>query len=78
MQMEKLEGKELDFDLAINILRNKSGIDNKNLATNQIKLSERFIKKYKIGVELGYFQKRRLGTTKKGFKFLDDAVSLFS
>ena len=48
IHMEKLEGKELDFDLAINILRNKSGIDDKNLATNQIKLSERFIKKYKI------------------------------
>ena len=78
IHMEKLEGKELDFDLAINILRNKSGIDDKNLATNQIKLSERFIKKYKIGVDLGYFQKRGLGTTEKGFKFLDDAVSLFS
>ena len=76
--MEKLEGKELDFDLAINILRNKSGMDDKNLATNQIKLSERFIKKYKIGVDLGYFQKSRLGTTDKGFKFLDDAVSIFS
>ena len=78
IHMEKLEGKELDFDLAINILRNKSGIDDKNLATNQIKLSERFIKKYKIGVDLGYFQKSRLGTTEKGFKFLDDAVSIFS
>ena len=76
--MEKLEGKELDFDLAINILRNKLGIDDENLATNQIKLSERFIKKYKIGVDLGYFQKGRFGTTEKGFKFLDDAVSLFS
>ena len=68
----------MDFDLAINILRNKSGIDDKNLATNQIKLSERFIKKYKIGVDLGYFQKSWLGTTDKGFKFLDDAVSIFS
>ena len=76
--MEKLEGKELDFDLAINILRNKLGINDKNLATNQIKLSERFIEKYKIGIDLGYFQKGRLGTTEKGFKFLDDAVSLFS
>ena len=76
--MEKLEGKEFDFDLAINILRNKSGIDDKNLASNQIKLSERFIEKYKIGVDMGYFQKGRLGTTEKGFKFLDDAVSLFS
>ena len=76
--MEKLEGKELDLDLAINILRNKLGIDDKNLATNQIKLSERFIKKYKMGVGLGYFQKGRFGTTEKGFKFLNDAVSLFS
>ena len=76
--MEKLEGKELDFDLAINILRNKSGMDDKNLATNQIKLSERFIEKYKIGVDLGYFERGRIGTTEKGFKFLNDAVSLFS
>ena len=76
--MEKLEGKELDFDLAINILRNKLGIDDKNLSTNQIKLSERFIEKYKIGVDLGYFKRGRIGTTDKGFKFLDDAVSLFS
>ena len=36
--MEKLEGKELDFDLAINILRNKLGIDNESLAANQIRL----------------------------------------
>ena len=76
--MEKLEGKELDFDLAINILRNKSGMDDKNLATNQIKLSERFIEKYKIGVDLGYFERGRIGATDKGFKFLNDAVSLFS
>ena len=76
--LEKLEGKELDFDIAINILRNKSGIDDKSLAANQIKLSERFIEKYKIGVELGYFQKGKLRTTEKGFKFLDDAVSIFS
>ena len=76
--MEKLVGKELDFDLAINILRNKSGIDDKKLATSQIKLSERFIEKYKIGVDLGYFERGRIGTTEKGFKFLDDAVSLFS
>ena len=76
--MEKLEGKELDFDLAINILRNKLGIDDKNLTTNQIKLSERFIEKYQIGVDLGYFERERIGTTEKGFKFLDDAVSIFS
>tara|TARA_B100000614_G_scaffold246674_1_gene252907 strand:+ start:293 stop:1411 length:1119 start_codon:yes stop_codon:yes gene_type:complete len=76
--MEKLQGKELDFDLAINILRNKSGIDDESLETNQIKLSKRFIEKYKIGVELGYFQKGKLKTTEKGFRFLNDAVSLFS
>ena len=53
-------------------------MDDKNLATNQIKLSERFIEKYKIGVDLGYFERGRIGTTEKGFKFLNDAVSLFS
>ena len=76
--MEKLVGKELDFDLAINILSSKSGIDDKNVATRQIKLSERFIEKYKIGVDVGYFERGRIGTTEKGFKFLNDAVSLFS
>ena len=62
----------------INILRNKLGIDDESLASNQIKLSDRFLQKYKLGVDLGYFQKGRLGTTEKGFKFLNDAVSLFS
>jgi len=60
------------------MLRNKSGMKEKNQAGKQVKLSERFIKKYEIGVDLGYFQKGRFGTTEKGFKFLDDAVSLFS
>ena len=78
IHMEKLEGKEFDFDLAINILRNKLGIDDKSLSTNQIKLSKRFLEKYKIGVDLGYFERGRIGTTEKGFKFLDNAVSLFS
>ena len=69
-----ISGNELDIDLAMNLLRIKDGVNSKDINMN---LPSSFLDKYQEGISKGLLTKEKIGTTKKGFKFLDETIQLF-
>ena len=69
-----LLGDDLDIDLAMNLLRIKEGITPNEL---QIELPKSFLKKYLKGVSNGLLKKDKIGTTKKGYQYLNETINLF-
>ena len=69
-----VKGDELDIDLAMNLLRIKSGIKQDQISTL---LPESFLKKYEIGVAEGLLLKNKVGTTDRGYQFLNETIKLF-
>ena len=65
---------ELDMDLAMNLLRIKNGLEKKDLT---IYLPESFLEKYQKGVDEGLLLKNKIGTTQRGYKFLNETIQLF-
>ena len=69
-----VKGDELDMDLAMNLLRIKSGIKQDQISTV---LPESFLKKYQIGVAEGLLLKNKVGATERGYQYLDETIKLF-
>ena len=65
---------DLDLDIAMNLLRMKNGLEQRDLS---IKLPKSFFEKYKKGISEGLLLKDKIGTTKKGYKFLNETIQLF-
>tara|TARA_B100000287_G_scaffold433719_1_gene496120 strand:- start:2022 stop:2828 length:807 start_codon:yes stop_codon:yes gene_type:complete len=74
VDLKTILNDDLDIDLAMNLLRIKNGIQKKDLA---IKLPSSFLKKYMKGVAEGLLLKDRIGTTQKGYQFLNETIQLF-
>tara|TARA_B100000214_G_scaffold260311_1_gene192171 strand:- start:1247 stop:2191 length:945 start_codon:yes stop_codon:yes gene_type:complete len=69
-----ISGNELDIDLAMNLLRIKDGVSLKDININ---LPSSFLDKYQQGISKGLLTKEKIGTTKKGFQFMDETIQLF-
>jgi len=69
-----ISDNDLDMDLAMNLLRIKKGLKQKDIT---IKLPASFLKKYQKGIDEGLLLKNRIGATQKGYRFLDETIQLF-
>ena len=69
-----VQGDELDMDLAMNILRIKNGISQDQISTL---LPKSFWKKYEVGVSEGLLLKNKVGTTDRGYQYLNETIKLF-
>ena len=58
----------------MNLLRMKNGLEQRDLS---IKLQKSFFEKYEKGIAEGLLLKDKIGTTKKGYRFLDETIQLF-
>jgi hypothetical protein len=62
------------MDLAMNLLRIKSGLRQQDLTIN---LPASFLKKYQKGIDEGLLLKDKIGATQKGYRFLNETIQLF-
>ena len=69
-----VQGDELDLDLAMNLLRIKNGISQDQISTS---LPESFLRKYEVGVTEGLLLKNKVGTTERGYQYLNETIKLF-
>ena len=69
-----ISDNDLDMDLAMNLLRIKNGLQQKDIT---IKLPASFLKKYQRGIDEGLLLKNRIGATQKGYRFLNETIQLF-
>ena len=58
----------------MNLLRMKNGLEQRDLS---IKLPKSFFEKYEKGISEGLLLKDKIGTTKKGYRFLNETIQLF-
>ncbi len=58
----------------MNLLRIKNGLQQRDLTST---LPASFLKKYQKGVDEGLLLKDRIGTTQKGYQFLNETIQLF-
>ena len=65
---------DLDLDIAMNLLRNKNGLRQRDL---NIQLPMSFLEKYEKGISEGLLLKDKIGTTEKGYRFLNETIQLF-
>jgi len=72
--LKTISDNELDIDLAMNLLRIKNGLQQKDLT---ISLPASFLKKYQRGLDEGLLLKDRIGATEKGYRFLNETIQLF-
>ncbi len=72
--LKNISGSDLDIDLAMNLLRIKKGLQKQTLT---ISLPSSFLKKYQKGIDKGLLLKDRIGTTQKGYQFLNETIQLF-
>lgn len=75
---ETIAYEDINFDFMINFLRmkNKTSFELFEEKFNYLD-KNKFFKSYEKGVELGLLEKSYVGTTKKGFRLLNDTVNLF-
>jgi len=75
---ETIAYEDINFDFMINFLRmkNKTSFELFEEKFNYLN-KNKFFKSYEKGVELGLLEKSYVGTTKKGFRLLNDTVNLF-
>jgi len=72
--LKNIVENDLDIDLAMNLLRIKNGLQQQDLTST---LPASFLKKYQKGVDEGLLLKDRIGTTQKGYQFLNETIQLF-
>mgnify|MGYP001296341933 FL=1 len=72
--LRTIADNELDMDLAMNLLRIKNGLQQKDLSMS---LPESFLEKYQKGVDEGLLLKNKIGATQRGYKFLNETIQLF-
>ena len=72
--LKTISDDDLDMDLAMNLLRIKSGLQQQDLTIN---LPASFLKKYQKGIDEGLLLKDKIGATQKGYRFLNETIQLF-
>jgi len=67
-----------DLDLAMNLLRVKSGLSFDEIRKNNIHIQDSFLEKWQKGVEANLLEDEGLKATGMGYKFLNDTVNIFN
>jgi oxygen-independent coproporphyrinogen-3 oxidase len=67
-----------DLDLAMNLLRVKSGLSFDEIRKNNIHIQDSFLEKWQKGVEVNLLEDEGLKATDMGYKFLNDTVNIFN
>jgi oxygen-independent coproporphyrinogen-3 oxidase len=67
-----------DLDLAMNLLRVKSGLSFDEIRKNNLHIQDSFLEKWQKGVEANLLEDEGLKTTDMGYKFLNDTVNIFN
>lgn len=70
--------EDIDIDIAMNFLRIKKGVSFEKIQQNCLFASDQFQNKLYDAIDRGLISSDRFKATKKGFKFLNDTVNLFS
>ena len=74
----KINESTYDLDLAMNVLRVKSGTSFEDLEKRGIYISDTFKEKLCIGYKKGLIEKNVIKATNQGYKFLNDTVNTFN
>ena len=74
----KIDDSSYDLDLAMNVLRVKSGTSFEDLEKRGIYISDTFKEKLCIAHKKGLIEKNVIKATNQGYKFLNDTVNTFN
>ena len=67
-----------DLDLAMNLLRVKSGLSFDEIKNNNIFIQDSFVEKIEKGIKANLLERDGLKATDMGYKFLNDTVNIFN
>ena len=67
-----------DLDLAMNLLRVKSGLSFDEIRNNNIFIQDSFVEKIEKGIKANLLEREGLKATDMGYKFLNDTVNIFN
>ena len=74
----QIDNSSYDLDLAMNVLRVKSGVSFEELKKRGVFISKSFKEKLKLGYENGLIDQNLIKTTDHGYKFLNDTINSFN
>ena len=73
-----VDNSSYDLDLAMNVLRVKSGVSFEDLKKRGVYIPDSFKEKLKHGYENGLIDQNLIKATDKGYKFLNDTINTFN
>ena len=74
----QIDNSSYDLDLAMNVLRVKSGVSFEELKKRGVFISKSFKEKLKLGYENGLIDQNLIKATDHGYKFLNDTINSFN
>ena len=74
----QIDNSSYDLDLAMNVLRVKSGVSFEELKKRGVFISKSFKEKLKLGYENGLIDQNLIKATDQGYKFLNDTINSFN
>ena len=74
----QIDNSSYDLDLAMNVLRVKSGVSFEELKKRGVFISKSFKEKLQLGYENGLIDQNLIKTTDQGYKFLNDTINTFN
>ena len=74
----QIDNSSYDLDLAMNVLRVKSGVSFEELKKRGVFISKSFKEKLKLGYENGLIDQNLIKATDQGYKFLNDTINTFN
>ena len=74
----QIDNSSYDLDLAMNVLRVKSGVSFEELKKRGVFISKSFKEKLQLGYENGLIDQNLIKATDQGYKFLNDTINTFN
>ena len=74
----QIDNSSYDLDLAMNVLRVKSGVSFEELKKRGVFISKSFREKLQLGYENGLIDQNLIKATDQGYKFLNDTINTFN
>ena len=74
----QIDNSSYDLDLAMNVLRVKSGVSFEELEKRGVFISKSFKEKLQLGYENGLIDQNLIKASDQGYKFLNDTINTFN
>jgi len=74
----QIDNSSYDLDLAMNVLRVKSGVSFEELKKRGVFISKSFREKLQLGYKNGLIDQNLIKATDQGYKFLNDTINTFN